>query len=350
MVGKGAVLHKAVGMVVIGLMVGTGVLGAPTSALAASETVDVGSSRVAASQEMLSGAAGLPSIPGTRVSMGDYSIVLPEEMQATQKIKDDTITWSREGLTILFGENVLTVEKPSRFDSIDFQAEVERLAKDMGGSEVFPLDVPANLRGCSVYGFRMSDDVCIVVFLPRNDGVCDMVAMIASVDEWVAYVDSIAASIAPVDVELLGELEMVPSDLLSADLSLLGKVPDMTDSERSATQSLLAGQSGRDSVLYSLDVKSGVGGSTVWMAGVISTNDTGRWTRGQIEGLLSLCGIDDPDFNDWREVYTFPSYDDEEAANEIVSGSYNPGSGRRAVWEFIAVSGLPIVFVAITFI
>ncbi len=275
--------------------------------------------------------------------------MLPEEAQAVQTDEEGILCWGCEGLSVTFGGNLLAAGKPSEFASFDFQASVEVLAKSMDGSEVFPLDVPSNLAGCPTYGFRNSDDLTVMVFLPQTDGRCAGVIFAVSVDRWLAYVDGIAASIRPVDVEIFDKLQMLPGDLSPADLSLIGRLPALTSLERLEVQTRLVGQSGLGSVLYSFDSKQGVGGSETWMAGVFSTNNTGLWTRGQIEDLLLLCGIDNPDFNNPQGVYSFPKYDSDDAASEIVSGSYDSGSGKRATWEFIAMGDLSLVFVAVTF-
>ncbi len=84
MAGVSATLRKVFGSVAIGLTICIGTVGLSSGALADSGAVDVSPSKVAAAQEMLPGAAGQPPIQGVRVSMGGYSIVLPEEAQAVQ--------------------------------------------------------------------------------------------------------------------------------------------------------------------------------------------------------------------------------------------------------------------------
>ena len=316
--------------------------GAEPQAPAGLEITDSVAPQTSGTLEMLPGADGRPSIPGTRVSMGGYSIVLPEGAQTTPMGKGDDATWMYEDLGVLYVGNCVTVADSSEFESYDFRSLADRLVGNLGGSDVYSLSAPANLFGCPVFGFYASGNGCVGVLLPRADGVCDAVFIVTSNYEWLTYAQGIIASIRPVDVELLGQL--VPADLYSTDLGLLGAVPSMSASERLAAQSVLEGQTSPDSSFFGLDVLPGTDGAELWMATVVSNNSTGAWTMDQITGLLELCGIDDPIFNRPQLSYSFDASDSTE---NMVTGMYDCGGGRMASWTFVASQGIPIVSVVV---
>ncbi len=355
MTGRSATFRRSICSIAIGLMTCSAILGTsiftPGSAFAASGVSGESSPQRTTPQEMLSGGDGHPSIPGTRVSMGGYSILLPEGAWSTQAVDGGVVVWQCEDMAIFFMEGCIIVDDGSKFGSYDFKSAADSFARELGGSGADRLASYNELPGCPVYAFWASKRPCVIVFLPRADGVCDgMVFAIPgqSDDEWRYYLDSMVSSIRPVSVELLGSAKS--SDALSdAYLGLIGQLPAMGASGRSAVRSVLEGQAGPDSVLQSLNVMPLEKGGELWTAGVVSTNDTGVWSREQMESLLLTCGIDGLQFDDPRDVYRFTEFDGEGSTlvDSMVTGTYDCGEGERSAWGFIAVQGSPLVMVTV---